>query len=141
MTICKSVAIKTLFVVALFTQGYLCDAQNILEQEIHWNSSGFTDLISNDVVQDAPCEFVTHGMNDINWIQGNGSFESTISISGANGNWEDVLEVGSMTFDVLYQGLIGKIEFARSNDELTVTLTINGGTAPIRNLYTISSIQ
>jgi hypothetical protein len=115
--------------------------QNILTDDIRWNASGFTDLLSNSVVDNTPCEFISYGTHRIDWIQGNGSDVMTLTVTDNSGNWADVAQNGSSIKSVIADGLTGHVTFSRNNDVVKVELFLVGGTSDIKNVYTVLTIQ
>lgn len=124
--------------------GCLCavlniQAQDILTDEIQWNASGFTDVLSGAVVEDAPCIFRTHGDQGIDWVQGDGTFVSTFSVTATSGSWPDLTEFGSIEFQGTLDGLSGTITISRSSLGMKIDLVLIGGSADVNNSYVISS--
>jgi hypothetical protein len=112
---------------------------NILADKIQWNATGFKDLNSNTVVA-TPCQFISTA-SQINWVQGNGTYTETFTISGANGPWPDLNQPGSIIFSVSQASLNGTITFSKSSSGITIKLVLTGGTSPINILYTISTFE
>lgn len=141
-TITTTFFLKRFFLILCLGNTATSLAQNIAADQVRWHASGFTDLLSNAVVSDAPCEFITHGIRKVEWVQGNGSYVMTLNVTGTSGVWADVSSPGMIVFSVSGdEGVTGHITFARDDNGMKVELDLRGGTADIKNSYSIATLE
>lgn len=133
--------LKRLFLILCLAYTISVPAQNIATDEVRWRASGFIDLLSNAVVNDAPCEFITHGTHKIEWVQGNGSYVITLNVTGISGTWADISGPGTVILSVSGEGLSGQVTFSRNEAGIKAELYLTGGTTDIKNLYTIETLE
>ena len=116
----------------------LVKAQDTQLQTIRWESTGFTDVLSDTVVG-IDCTFVTKpSANTVDWIQKNGAYLATFIITNTEGSWTDVGFDGSIIYSVSGNGASGRVEIARTGNSLNLTLTLNSDSGEIKNIYTLS---
>ncbi len=123
-----------------FAQASYSQAPNIQINTIRWNATGFMDLLAN-VTAEGPCQFVTHGVQRVDWAQANGNFVISFTSTSISGSWEDLSTNGSLTLGLAGDSLTGQVVLSRTDEGIKAELTINGGSVPIKNSYTISSIE
>ncbi len=132
---------KTLSIFILCLTGYFLQAQSVTTQTLRWNASGFKDLVSGETVAVAS-QFVTYGQQQVEWVQGNGSFISTYTITSVTGSWANVNNDGSIVYNIAGNELTGQLTFARTTTGILVQLTFTSGTtSTIQHSYTITSID
>jgi hypothetical protein len=132
---------KTITIFILCLAGNLLQAQTVTNQTLRWNASGFKDLNSGEVVN-ATSQFITYGQQKVEWVQGNGSFTSTFTITSVAGSWTNVSNKGSIVYNISGNQLTGQLTFARTTTGVTIQLTFTSGTtSPIKHSYTITSID
>ena len=134
-------AMRILLLLIMLSSFISARGQQVSSDSLKWNASGFTDAVSNTIVENAPCQFISYGNNRVDWVQGGGSFVSTLTTSSVNGTWSDVSNNGSIVYNFSMDTLTGQITFSRSASALTVTLVLTGGTREINNVYTITTID
>lgn len=115
-------------------------AQNILTDKIQWNATNCTDLNSNAVVN-TPCQIITNGDRTVDWVQQDGGYVNTFSVTRASGAWTDLSQSGSIAYTIELDSLTGEITFSKDNDGITIKLVLTGGTYPINILYKVSTIE
>jgi len=119
---------------------FAAHAQNIQTDKIQWNATGFTDLNHNTVVNNAPCQFISTG-NQIDWVQGDGSYVNSFAVLTTSGTWPDLSKSGSIILSVKADVLTGDITLSRDSNGITIKLVLAGGTNPINIVYAISMIE
>jgi hypothetical protein len=132
--------LKRLLVVWCLGLAMPTQAQNILSDKIQWNTSTLTDLNHNKTESSTTCQFVTSG-NQINWVQGSGSYIVSFTMTGTSGAWSDLTKPGSVNFSVISGALTGTITFSKDTSGTSIKLVLSGGTNPISILYTISTFE
>lgn len=115
-------------------------AQNILTDKIQWNATNCTDLNSNTVVNRSS-QIITNGDRTVDWVQQDGGYVNTFSVTYASGAWTDLSQSGSIAYAIERDSLTGEITFSKDNDGITIKLVLMGGTYPINILYKVSTIE
>lgn len=116
-------------------------AQKLSEDKIKWESGRFLDKV-NDVTTDAPCYFVSHRKDQIDWVQDNGRVIYEMTVLRATGNLDRLSENGEMRFEVDLDGRGGIVLISMIDGQATITLDFydwSGG--PILNSYEVTTIQ
>ena len=113
---------------------------NIQADTIVWQVNGMTDLIGNVTVP-YQCKFVTRASQDIDWVQGDGDVVTHFSITGANGDWSNPSEDGSVTYNISGDGVSGQLSLSRSSSGLSAHLQLNGGAYEINHSYPVLSYE
>jgi len=131
----------TFFIAVLMASSQLRAQSSSLQMDtVRWNSTGFVDLLAN-VTADGPCQFVTYGVQRVDWVQANGNFVISFNPTAISGSWRDLGTNGSLTIRLAFDSLTGQVVFSRTDDGINAELTINGGSVPIKNSYTIVSVE
>lgn len=116
------------------------EAQNILTDKIEWNATNCTDLNSNTVVNTSS-RIITSGDRTVDWVQQDGGYVNTFSVTRASGAWTDLSQSGSIAYAIERDSLTGEITFSRDHNGITIKLVLTGGTYPINILYKVSTIE
>lgn len=112
----------------------------IQSDSIAWHINGMNDLVS-DVSVTYQCTFVTHGTESVNWIQDNGNFIMYFSVTSTVGEWSDLSEDGSITYNLSGDGLTGQLEISRSTGAVSAHFQLSGGMHEINHRYPIQSYE
>jgi len=131
---------KLIFFLAAFASSHVQAQTSIQSDTVRWSATGFADLIAN-VNADGPCQFITYGLGRMDWVQSDGNFVMSFTATSISGSWQDLTANGSVNMGLAFDTLTGQIVLSRTDQGITAELTINGGSAPIKNSYTISSIE
>ena len=89
---------------------------------LSWKISSFHNITRNTDVA-AVSEFRSN-QSVITWIQNLGEDINEFNISSRDGSWPDVAQNGSVVFNVTWNALSGTIQFARTGDQITISLVI-----------------
>ena len=128
------------FLAALASSHVQAQTLSIQNDTVRWSATGFADLISN-ITAEGPCQFITYGPGRVDWVQSDGNFVLSFTATSISGSWQDLTTNGSVTMRLALDTLAGQIVLSRTDQGITAELTIDGGSAPIKNSYTISSIE
>lgn len=130
----KPFIIAVLF--AAFASG--AGAQSMTDT-LTWTVDNLTDMKTN-VSSSYSCTFKTMGNNDITWVQGGGTFLSTLTVTSVAGTWADIKQAGNVTYAVTLGEKSGSIRFERNADGVSVTIdfTPAGG---LWQKYRVTTIQ
>jgi len=130
-----------LFLTALASSSELRAQELSLQADtVRWSATGFEDLLSN-VTAEGPCQFITYGDQRADWVQDNGNFVISFVARTVSGSWQNLNSNGSVTLGLAFDALTGQIVLSRTDLGITAEITINGGSVPIKNSYSISSIE
>ncbi len=124
--------------IALLAAGQLY-AQNIRTSKLQWNIVELTDL-GTQATAPYQCQFVTDGSNPIAWIQDDGDFTSSLTIQSISGDWTNVAENGTITYQVNLDGTNGELTVARGSDGMKITLHLTSATVNIQHQYKVSQV-
>lgn len=119
----------------------LVKAQDIQMKKIRWESTGFTDVLSDTVVGIA-CTFVTKpSSNTVDWIQKHGEYIISFNITNTEGSWTNVGFDGSIIYSVSGSGAYGQIQIVRAAKSITLILSLTSPSGEIKNEYAISAFR
>jgi hypothetical protein len=129
----------------MFSLHALSQSISIAHDTITWNAASLTDQNTN-VSEPTNCRFITYGNHRLEWIQGDGNYITSWSITGFGGDWADVAVPGTISCNLSNSenglSITGQAIFKRSTSSLTIQLLINGASFSDINLsYNISSYE
>jgi hypothetical protein len=128
------------YVILFFLIATAAEAQNVSNETLRWDATGFRDLDSGVDFMNR-CQFVTYGKERVKWIQDDGKEVVEWKISETIGTWEDVKVAGSYQYIFKDGNLNGEITMKRISSGLLIKLVIIGGTSDIRLEYVISAVE
>jgi len=133
---------KSLILFLFVAISWQAQAQNVNPQSdtIRWNASGFVDQNNGKNLQGSS-QFITYGINKIDWVQKNGKLVYTLIVSNVTGTWVDSGAEGSLTYNVTLNDMIGTLSIVRSAGVLSLSLNLTGTVDKINNLYTIANFD
>lgn len=124
--------------IALLAAGQL-SAQNIRTSKLQWTVVELTDL-GSQVTAPYQCQFITNEGQPIVWIQDDGDYTSSLTIQSISGDWANVAENGTITYQVNLDGTNGELTIARTSDGLKIILHLTSPTVNIHHQYKVSQV-
>jgi len=120
-----------------------CKSQNVLNDTIEWNASGFNDLRSKSISQTYPgCQFISYRDDRIQWIQKRGQVVYDFIIKKTKGNWPDITKDGEIQYLVELDRQIGKISIKRNKNDIKLTIHFSEWShGSLENRYQISNFK
>lgn len=129
-----------IFLVALIFPLITAKCQDILKDQLRWNSGSTTDL-HTDESRTYACAFISRP-GEIQWFQKGGQSVKTYRIRQQEGSWSDVSGNGSIVFNVTDGSATGTITFQRSGSVISVTMDFSAlGTTAIKRRFDITEIK
>jgi hypothetical protein len=107
------------FMIMIVTQA---TAQHPQNDSLEWSYSQAVNLTNQENVSISG-SFRVHGTSAIDWLQNGGVF--TFLITATSGTWNNIAEVGSITYSVSYENSVGLITIRRTSTELTLEIDID----------------
>ncbi|HYG19124.1 MAG TPA: hypothetical protein VD816_09345 [Ohtaekwangia sp.] len=99
---------------------------NFAADTIRWNCSRMHNLNNGDNFI-FNCVVKSYGLEKIEWIQKSGAQVFTFSITGVDGEWQDVTLPGRLALQISYEGNPGEMVFETDNaGKTTITYTLSG---------------
>lgn len=116
-----------LFLILTFLSHYL-GAQELSPEADHlvWAVDSLYDVNSN-VLQVYSCSFETSG-NAVKWLQNNSTYITEFVVTSADGDWDNVANNGSLTYNVQFMERTGKIIVSRESSKVSMQLIFLEGT-------------
>lgn len=118
------------------------DAQDIRKDKLVWIVTSTTNLKTSDQFT-YQCVFKTNRANKVQWIQKRGQKTTEFSGTALEGEWNDILTNGSVTYNISQDGIGGTVTFARTGGGLPV-ITIDfsqGSEHGIRQQFLVAQVQ
>ena len=130
---------KFLVLSALLTFYLSGHSQNLQTDKIQWVSTGFYDSLAKVNVTVA-CQFVTNPSGgQVDWIQDNGNYVTSFTISAFTGSWPDLSVDGSVVYQLTASQVNGTLSIVRAGGTTSLKLILATPSGPISNIYQISS--
>lgn len=130
-----------LILVALATllgQGLL--AQNIKSNKLSWLADSSVDVQTATTTKYA-AEFITNGIQTVQWVQKKGEKTATYTVTGTEGEWLNVLEDGTFKYFLERNGNTCTLILKKVGVEKTITLEfIKPGESPYVLSFHIQSV-
>ena len=103
-----------------------CEAQDILQSTLVWNSSSNTNQRDNELTS-YTCSFTTVTNQKITWSQGN-SKVTNYTVVSVDGAWTDVTADGKVVYHISDKGTNAEITFFRTEGVAAIRMTfyLNG---------------
>lgn len=121
----------------------VCSAwgQDVRSTDLTWSVSQLKDLNAGKIVS-YTCEFKTHGVGDVQWLQKQSTHVSTLTVNQVNGSWNDVKANGQIIYNITTGSQTGTFTLERTASGVFIILDISqpNGTR-LRHQYTVSQIS
>jgi hypothetical protein len=119
-------------------------SQNISNDTIEWNATGFNDLRSKTSKTKVypGCRFISYRNDKIQWIQKNGNVVYDFTINKTKGDWPNINNEGEIQFEVELDKQIGKIFIKRTKNDIKLTIYFpEWSRGSLENRYQISNFK
>jgi hypothetical protein len=130
---------KALIAILFILNASAVYAQVSSTDSLQWQVEQLTDT-NTDQTSEFTCVFTT-SPSTVLWVQNGGEDATTFPVTSVSGNWNNVENDGTITFNVTFQNKPGEITFSRAGGQIRVSMNFvqeQRNTTPY--IFTVSTI-
>ncbi|MBT1689140.1 hypothetical protein [Dawidia soli] len=98
-------------------------AQNIASTTLTWKADAYLD-INTGMARATSDQLVSYSNQRIEWHDEAGNVKATYSIIEINGQWTNVMNNGTILYEVRSEGRQGTIQFSRASGILSIQIVL-----------------
>jgi hypothetical protein len=132
---------RYLFALLSFYLSFACCGQSMETDSLMWSASKATSQIDNSEII-YTCRFKTTPGLSVDWIQSDGASVYHYTVTGIEGNWNNLSTDGSITYRVALKEVSGDITFSKTGEQTKIHLqTGSNGAVELDLVFEISSVH